>query len=98
MKMATMPKHAAANFDVLLTVHLSTILVIHQLNAQILVLISSLYASTYFEHCFAHHQAVKIVLYSTWYRHTCRWPSGAQSSLNPCTGRPPTGVTIPDAV
>ena len=26
----------------------------------------------------AHHQEVKIVLYSSWYRHTCRWPSGAQ--------------------
>jgi len=27
---------------------------------------------------FAHHQEVKIVLYNIWYRHTCRWPSGAQ--------------------
>jgi len=26
----------------------------------------------------AHHQEVKIVLYSTWYHHICRWPSGAQ--------------------
>jgi hypothetical protein len=25
----------------------------------------------------AHHQEVKIVLYSIWYHHTCRWPSGA---------------------
>ena len=57
----------------------------------------------------AHHREVKIVLYSIWYHHTCRWPSGAQvergdrevereSSLNLCTGRPPTGVMIPDAV
>ena len=23
-------------------------------------------------------QEVKIVLYSIWYRHTCRWPSGVQ--------------------
>jgi len=45
----------------------------------------------------AHHQ-VKIVLYSIWYHHTCRWPSGAQSPLNLCTGRPPIGVTIPVAV
>ena len=37
----------------------------------------------------AHHQEVKIVLYSIWY---------LQSSLNLGTGRPPTGVTIPDAV
>ena len=50
----------------------------------------------------AHHQEVKIVLYSIWYHHTCRWPSGAQveseSALNLCTGRPPTCVMIPDAV
>ena len=26
----------------------------------------------------AHLQEVKIVLYSVWYHHTCRWPSGAQ--------------------
>jgi len=26
----------------------------------------------------AHHQEVKIVLYSILYHHTCRWPSGAQ--------------------
>ena len=26
----------------------------------------------------AHHQEVKIVLYSIWYHLTCRWPSGAQ--------------------
>jgi len=30
----------------------------------------------------AHHQEVKIVLYSIWYHHTCRWPSHAQ-----CMGR-----------
>jgi len=37
----------------------------------------------------AHHQEVKIVLYSIWYRHSCRWP---------CLAQPPTGVIIPDAV
>ena len=26
----------------------------------------------------AHYQEVKIVLYSIWYHHTCRWPSRAQ--------------------
>jgi len=26
----------------------------------------------------AHRQEVKILLYSIWYRHTCRWPSRAQ--------------------
>ena len=45
----------------------------------------------------AHHQEVKIVLYSIWYRHTLQVvvPS---TSLNLRTGRPPTGVMIPDAV
>jgi len=52
----------------------------------------------------AHHGEVKIVLYSIWYHHTCRWQSDAQverrfkSSLNLSTGQPPTGVMIPDAV
>jgi len=26
----------------------------------------------------AHHQEVKVVLYSLWYHHTYRWPSRAQ--------------------
>ena len=52
----------------------------------------------------SHHHEVKIVLYNIWYRHNLWVPSGAQvergveSSFNLCTGRPPTGVTIPDAV
>ena len=56
----------------------------------------------------AHHQEVKIVLYKIWYHHTCRWPSCVQversvyrlraDSLSLYTGRPPTGVMIPDAV
>jgi len=52
----------------------------------------------------AHHQEVRIVLYSIWYHHTFRWPSRSQvdrelqSSLNLRTGQPPTGVMIPDAV
>jgi len=32
----------------------------------------------------AHRQEVKIVLYSIWYHHTCRWPSRAQSPLSTC--------------
>jgi len=31
-----------------------------------------------FRALFAHHQEVKIVLYSIWYGHTCGCPSGAQ--------------------
>jgi len=46
----------------------------------------------------AYHQDVRIVLYSIWYRHICRWPSGAQVERELRTGRPPTDVTIPDAV
>jgi len=38
---------------------------------------------TCFEHYCAHHQEVKIVLYSIWYRHTCRWPSRAQVESGP---------------
>jgi hypothetical protein len=35
------------------------------------------------------HQEVKIVLYSSWYYRTFRWPSGAQVERGLCTGRPP---------
>ena len=47
----------------------------------------------------AHHQVVKIVLYSIWYHHTCRWPSRAQverrlSLLSTYALR----VMLPDAV
>jgi len=45
---------------------------------KIFFITSLLNASTCFEHCYVHHQEVKIVLYSLWYHHTCRWPSGAQ--------------------
>jgi len=31
----------------------------------------------------AHHEDVKIVLYSIWYHHTCRWPSRAQVLSQP---------------
>ena len=73
-------KTPANNFDVLLIVHLSIILAINQLNAQNLLLhynkfITRLYT---FRALCAHHQGVKIVLYSIWYHHTCTWPSGAQ--------------------
>jgi len=49
----------------------------------------------------AHHQEVKIVLYSIWYHHTCRWPSRAQVEQGPLSARAPDGhlqsVMIPDA-
>jgi len=34
-----------------------------------------------FRALFAHHQEDKTVLYSIWYRHTYRWPSGANVTL-----------------
>jgi len=46
-------------------------------------------------------QKVKILLHRLWYHHTCRWSSDAQviqSSLSHCTGQPPIGVMIPEAV
>ena len=62
------------------------ILVINQLDAQNLFynkFISSLYM---FRAPCAHRQEVKIVLYSLWYHHTYRWPSGAQVEAETCRG------------
>ena len=85
-------------FYVLLTVQLSTTLEINQLNAQILFYNNFIIFLHMFRARSAYHQEVKIVFYSIRYRHTYRWPSGAQSTPNLCTGRPPIGVIIPDAV
>ena len=81
---------------------LSIILVINQLNAQILVLIISLlYASTCFEHYV--HIIRRSKLYYT--ASGIVKPVGGrpvyrlkESFPNLRTGRPPTGVMIPDAV
>jgi len=54
------------------------ILVINQLDAQNLFcnkFISCLYM---FRAPCAHRQEAKIIVYSLWYQHTCRWPSVAQ--------------------
>ena len=87
-------------FYVLLTVHLSIILVINQINAQNLFYNKFIICLYMFRALCAYRQEVKIVLYNIWYHHTCRWPSHAQveSAVNLFTGRPPTVVTIPDAV
>ena len=45
-----------------------------------------------FRALYAHHQEVKIVLYSIWFT-----PVGGRP-VHLYTGRPPTGVMIPDAV
>ena len=49
---------------------LSLILVINQLNAQILVYNKIIICFYMFPALCAHHQEVKIVLYSVWYHHT----------------------------
>ena len=77
----------------------SIILANDQLNTQILFFYNKfIIFLCMFRALCAHHQEVKIVLYSIRYHHTYRWPSGAQVESNLCTGRPPTGVMIPDAV
>jgi len=57
-------------FYVSLTVHLSIILVINQLNAQNLLYNKSIACLYMFRAQCAHHQEVKIALYSIWYHHT----------------------------
>jgi len=59
-------------FDVLLTVLLSTVLVINQINTQILVYYKFIMCLYMFRALCVHHQEVTIVLYSIWYRHTYR--------------------------
>jgi len=53
-----------------MTVQLSVVLVINQLNAHTCFIISLLYASACFENCCVHHQEVKILLYGICYRPT----------------------------
>jgi len=65
----------------LLTVHLSIfILVINQLDAEFFFCYNKFISYLYmFRAPCAHRQEGKIVLYSLWYHHTYRWPSGAQT-------------------
>jgi hypothetical protein len=64
-------------FDVLLTMHLSIfILVINQLDAQNFCFTVSFISCLYMLRApCAHHQEVRIVLYSLWYHHTYRCAS-----------------------
>ena len=55
------------------------ILVINQLDAQNLFYNKFNSCLYMFRSPCAHRQEVKIVLYSIWYHHACRWPSRAQS-------------------
>ena len=77
----------------------SVILVTKQINAQNLLYNKFVICLYMFRALLCSSAGGQIVLYSIWYRHTCRWPSGVQveRGLDLCTGRPPTGV-ISDAV
>jgi len=60
-------------FDVLLTVHLSIFIsVINQLDAQNFCFTISFFSCLHVSSTCAHHQEVKIALYSLWYHHTYR--------------------------
>ena len=61
-------------FDVLLTMHLSISLVINQLSEKFLFYSKFIIFLYMFRSLCAHHQEVKIVLYSVWYHQTCMWP------------------------
>jgi len=67
-------------------------------------MISLLYASTGFEHYVLIIRRSELYYTASGIVTICRWPSGAQverklkSYLNLRTGRPLTGVMIPDAV
>ena len=63
-------RNEGVSFDVLLAVRLSIILVINQLNAKILFYDKFIVRLYMFRALCAHHQVVKIVLYSIWYHHT----------------------------
>ena len=66
------------NIDVLLTVHLSIFILVTNLMHKILFYNAFITCLYMFRAPCAHRQEVKIVLYSIWYHHTYRWPSGAQ--------------------
>jgi len=64
-------KHAATNFDVLLTVHLSIFIsVFNQLDAQSLFRSKFYFMPLHVLSTCAHHQEVKIALHSLGYHHT----------------------------
>jgi len=89
------------NYDILLTVYLSIILVMNQLNAQILVLYEVHYMPLHVSSTLCSSSGGQNCIIQDLVSSHCRWPSRAQvenSSLNLCTGRPPTGVMIPVAV
>jgi len=73
-------------FDVLLTLHLSIfILVFNQLDVQIFLFYNKFYFTPlHISSKFAHHQEVKIALYSLWYHHTYRWPSRDLLVMSTC--------------
>jgi len=74
-----------ADFDVLLTVHLSIFIsVFNQLDAQNLFHNKSYFKPLHVSSTCAHHQEVKIALHSVWYHHTDRLPSRARDGQLLC--------------
>ena len=70
---------AYLNFNILLTVHLSTNVVNDEPDAQFLYsIIRLLQSSTCFEERCAHHQEVKCINTASGIVTLCRWPSGMQ--------------------
>jgi len=61
----------ATEFYVLLTVHLGSVLVNNQLDAQFFFHIYLFQFSTCFEHSCAHHQENQLYQYDTWYMSLC---------------------------
>ena len=84
-------RHNTIIFSITHNMSSTFILVTNQLDAQNLFynkFISYLYI---FRTPCTHRQEVKIVLYSLWYHHICRWPSRARDS--PVGGRTVHGTT-----
>ena len=79
-------------------IHLSIILIINKLIHKILFYNKFIIFIYMFRAMCALHQDVKLYYTASGIITPGGGPSGAHSSLNLCTGRSPTGVTIPDAV
>jgi len=86
------------SFDVLLTVHLSIILAIGQLNHKFLFCDEFIVCLYMFRPLCAHHLEVKLYYTASGIVTLCRRQSGTQVRRGLCTGRPSTGVMIPDAL
>ena len=66
------------SFYILVTVHLGTIPINNQFDAEFPLYIYLSRFSTCFEQPCAHHQESQLYKYNIWYVTLCRWPSGMQ--------------------